>query len=231
MSPADCSNPADRVTVARREPSICPELVRDRERVSADAVVAHQRPAAQTLLVRMQPVARGRLRDLPEGAWTYFCTSPRNPGRPSRPLMNSPASIRNVRPPTWEIARTARGSTRNQWHPDDALVADGRHLDDVAVGERRDQRDHAVDGEVDEGDGLARSKSTVFTVRCAGRRCSISAFRSTSGSASRRWLAAGAARTLPFAIRPFVRLPQRPHCGNFSEPPWENRWPSRCSSG
>ena len=145
--------------------------------------------------------------------------------------MNSPASIRSVRPPTCEIARTARdppGTSGTPTMPSLPMVATSTMLPS-ASGVTSEITPSM--GKWTKGMGWPGSKSTVFTVRCAGRRCSISAFRSTSGSASRRWLAAGAARTLPFAIRPFVRLPQRPHCGNFSEPPWENRWPSRCSSG
>ncbi len=130
--------------------------MRDRERVSADAVVAHQQPAAQTLLVRMQPVARGRLRDLPEEGLDVLLHQPAESGQALEALDELTGIDTQRAPADLGDRAHGEGSTRNQWHPDDALVADGRHLDDVAVGERRDQRDHAVDGEVDEGDGLAR---------------------------------------------------------------------------
>ena len=145
----------------------------------------------------------------PKSACTYFCTSARNVGSRSRFLMNSAASMRSVRPATCEIARTASDPPGTSGTPTMPSLPIVRHLDDVAVGQRRDQGDDAVHREVHMRDRLPgveqhRLDGEVSPAEAAD----ISVSRSASGSASSRWFPAGAPKVVPFGIGCSRRLPQ-----------------------
>ena len=116
----------------------------------------------RSLLVGMQPVAGGRLRDLPEERLHVLLHELAESGQLLEPLGELPGL--DAQRPSRDLGDGANGerSTRDQGHSDDPLVADRRHLDDVPVGERRDQRDHPVDREVHERNGLPRIEEDGF---------------------------------------------------------------------
>ena len=111
----------------------------DREGVDADAVVTHQQPAAETLFIGVQAIAGRRLRDLPEerlnvslheaaeAAQAFELRDEQGRVHP----QGSPADLR-------DRAHRERSSGHER-HADNAFIADGGDLDDVAVGERGHQ--------------------------------------------------------------------------------------------
>jgi len=128
----------------------------DGELVDAHPVMAHEQPAAQPLLVGVEPVAGGGLGDLAEECLLVLVDD--GGERPTATqLVQEGTGIEAQR-----VARDLRDgahverTAQHQGHADDALVTHGGDLDDGTVVEGRDQRDDPVHGEVDGTDRLAR---------------------------------------------------------------------------
>ena len=123
-----------------------------------DAILAHQEPAAQALLARVEPVARSRLSDL-----SKQCLRVPIDQRPKAATLLEPFE-ENRRIKAKSAARNLRDGSHpaltesHERNPDDPLIADCGHLGDGPIQQGGDKRDHPVSRKVNGIDGFAGFK-------------------------------------------------------------------------
>ena len=129
----------------------------DGEGIAAHAVMAHEQPPAEALLVGVEPVARRSLRDLAEQRLDVPADEPAKSRKVSLKIGRESGGVhaKRVAADLGYSSHHERAS-RDERDADDALVPDGRDFDDIPVGQRCDERDHAVQREVHPQDCLAR---------------------------------------------------------------------------
>ena len=102
--------------------------------------MAHQEPAAEALLARVEPIACRRLSDLPEERLRIAIDERLQGPAVLEPFNEDPCLEPNAMAGHLRDGPHREAADRqDQRNSDDTFVPDGRHLDDGTAAQRRDQ--------------------------------------------------------------------------------------------